>query len=122
MRRSSRGDGGEWLKGFLAQLACCEVIEAEAWGILVGPELCRDMAFMKIEVECDSKQVVGLINHVSREGNQAADKLAHLSLQQDSSRTIWDMPPPEIWRILDEDLAGTEIPRRVYTVCNGHVM
>ncbi|XP_028776420.1 uncharacterized protein LOC114733180 [Neltuma alba] len=145
-----RGDGGEWLKGFSVQLERCGVMEAEAWGVLVGLKLCRDMGFEKIEVESDAKQVVDLlvqnkercryihifqeihemmqgdwqikINHVFREGNRVADKLAHLSLQIESPRIIWDTPPPEVRSILEEELAGTKFPRRVLSVCNGRVM
>ncbi|XP_028757492.1 uncharacterized protein LOC114716630 [Neltuma alba] len=99
------------------------------------------MGFEKIEVECDTDQIIQEIkqearikgsylisrklkdllklqwqvefNHVFREGNQVADKLAAMSHEMKARRLTWAAPPGWIEELVKMDASGFETLRRI---------
>ncbi|XP_028772799.1 uncharacterized protein LOC114729937 [Neltuma alba] len=97
------------------------------------------MGFKNVEVEYDALQVVEAINkklqrrseayrliqellsgewnvrlnHVFREGNRCADKIASLGASQTEQKLVWFTPPKAVQEILKEYLLGIGVPRYV---------
>jgi ribonuclease HI len=103
---------GAWIGGFARNIGICSSVNAELWAVYVGLQLAWDRGFRKVDLESDSKVVVGLINgdsvrvdrnyniimqikgmlgrdwevttyHVYREANCVADWLANYGLTRD---------------------------------------
>eukprot|EP00258_Populus_trichocarpa_P027694 XP_024443713.1 uncharacterized protein LOC112324533 [Populus trichocarpa] len=103
---------GVWIGGFARNIGICSSVNAELWAVYVGLQLAWDRGFRKVDLESDSKVVVGLINgdsvrvdrnyniimqiigmlgrdwevttyHVYREANCVADWLANYGLTRD---------------------------------------
>ncbi|XP_028805340.1 uncharacterized protein LOC114760240 [Neltuma alba] len=114
------------------RIAECTVGEAKARGILEGLELCWKMGFRKIEVESDAKligeaikykrniegnyntfasihEMLNLewqvqINHVYREGNYCADRMATIGWEQLETKRFWQLTPEDLQKLLPDDL------------------
>ena len=104
-----KDDAGNWMVGFTINIGCCSTVEAELWAVIQGLKLAWDKGYRKVILLVDSSVVVNWLNnrncyhnsqsnlvavcpdlldqswdvkvqHMYREGNQAADMLANLSL------------------------------------------
>ncbi|KAL4292566.1 hypothetical protein AHAS_Ahas18G0040900 [Arachis hypogaea] len=139
-----RNEEGNWIAGFTHRIGDGTAFLAELWGVKNGLKLAWTMGFKRVVVEIDSAAVVSLLNggkklesHPNanvreindmrrkdwniffvqnyRESNRCADYLAKMSLKIEPNFVFWDMPPPEVVRILNEDNRGVTLPR---LVCN----
>nr|GMC93188.1 putative ribonuclease H [Ipomoea batatas] len=101
----SQDHQGRWLRGFMHNIGCCSIEEAEAWGVIQGLYVALQLGVRNIMVESDSKDKIdsccglrrlqgnkgNIINrctemakrftnitfcHVFREQNRSADYLA----------------------------------------------
>ncbi|XP_040374675.1 uncharacterized protein LOC121052843 [Rosa chinensis] len=121
-----------------------KVIEAEAWGMLLGLQMAYQLNIPKIIVECDLELIVQLLNngvdnlhplksvidsclqmkvgfedctvaHVYRAVNMVADVLSKCSLDIDIGTIYMEQPPPQVINAFLDDLS--EVPRS-RKVCN----
>ena len=133
---------GVWIEGFFAHIGIGEVIEAEAWGLLLGLKMAVKLKIERLEVECDSELLVNMINqganqlhplktiinscielqntfidcrvmHIYREINKVADSLAKCSLDRDLGVQVLDQPPMHITQALLDDLSDFPCFRNV---------
>lgn len=101
-----------WIEGFFGHIGTGEVIEAEAWGLLLGLTMAVKLKIERLAVQCDSEILVNMINrgvnklhplkiiinsciqqqssftdcnimHIYREINKVVDSLAKYSLKGD---------------------------------------
>ncbi|KAM5549518.1 hypothetical protein ABKV19_000773 [Rosa sericea] len=139
-----RDQFGNWINGFAAYFGHGEVLEAEAWGMLLGLKLASDIGMDKVVVECDSKVLVNLVNngvdelhplktvidyclhiqagfseciisHVFREVNTVADALSRCNLSAEIGAIYFEQPPPQITSFLLDDLCEVLRYRKVVT-------
>lgn len=135
-----RDSCGSWIAGFGANLGIATVTEAELWGLYHGLQMAWNVGCKKIIVEMDSLIVLQLMQkdlmethplkvlivccqqflqrdwivkfqHVYREGNRVADKLANWSLQQGIGTHKLQNPPQDCTTLLWEDCLGVTLPR-----------
>lgn len=134
-----RDDRGEWIMGFYGKLPNCASLEAELWGIYRGLKAISDRDLKHVEIETDSKIAMQLvrdgpsrrsryadliqdckelmritessIEHAFREGNQVADRLANMGVEQDAPIVSLLSPPVEIGDLLAADMAGVSYER-----------
>ncbi|XP_024196512.1 uncharacterized protein LOC112199775 [Rosa chinensis] len=117
-----------------------KVIEAEAWGMLLGLQMAYQLNIPKIIVECDSEFIVQLLNNgvdnlhplktvidsclqmkagfeecTYREVNMVADVLSKCSLDTDIGTIYKEQHPPQVINVFLDDLS--EVPRS-RKVCN----
>ncbi|PRQ37815.1 putative RNA-directed DNA polymerase [Rosa chinensis] len=128
-----RDSSGSWISGFTANLGCGSVIQAEAWGLLLGLRMSVTAHCQNIIIESDSDILVTLVNqevdelhplksiinscqylmqkfvscevkHVFREINMVADMLSKCSLTEDLGVHFMEQPPPQVINLLLDDL------------------
>ncbi|BBN67603.1 Polynucleotidyl transferase, ribonuclease H-like superfamily protein [Prunus dulcis] len=127
-----RDSTGRWIKGFVTNLGCGKILEAELWGVFRGLLLTWNEGVRRIKVECDSFTAVFLINgetrpshplsnlihsckdmllrdwecsisHIYREQNIAADHMAHMGQSSSLGYHVVDLLPPSIVSPLAND-------------------
>ncbi|KAJ7971564.1 Ribonuclease H [Quillaja saponaria] len=130
-----RGELGNWIADFSANLGVGSNSKAEHFGILYGLELAWKMGFRKVQLESDSSAMLELISkgsttyhphfpiiqecrnliskywsiqlgHVYREGNYVADWLANLRVSLQIGYHLWDKPPDGLSLLLLHDILG----------------
>lgn len=133
-----RDDRGYWILGFYGRLEDYSSLEAELWGIFRGLELIQSQG-IRLEIDSDSTTAISLINeevsthsphviliqeckalmaitgcplkHIFREGNQVADKLANLGVDQEHKWVSHISPPEDIIPLLEADMRGVAFER-----------
>ncbi|XP_019199070.1 PREDICTED: uncharacterized protein LOC109192823 [Ipomoea nil] len=139
-----RDNSGSWKKGFMFNMGNCTPFEAESWALLKGIQLAIQMGVKKAMFESDSSLLVNYmtdsrqpttaahnilegckkelqrleaweVTNISREQNQAADKLAKLARNFPKGVHILDDPPVAIMGIVEDDIMGLPSWRHV---CN----
>lgn len=136
-----RGHAGEWIKGFSIKLEEPIQIATEVAAVLEGLKLCWDLQLRKVIVESDDKEVVEAIqgkrqicackdlweqicelsnrdwnvtfDHVLRESNECANKLAAVSIKQREKCRHWNQPPKSVESMLFRDVMGYGTARRI---------
>ncbi|KAL9411534.1 hypothetical protein AB3S75_045186 [Citrus x aurantiifolia] len=133
---------GVWQFGFCINLGACSVLTAEIWGLYHGLCMAWQRGFRRIWVEVDSKAVTQIlenpttpvnehhslilairellsrewvvkVNHIYREANIAADFLASFSLSFPLGLQLLTVAPPNLQRILHNDMSGVAHSRLV---------
>jgi ribonuclease HI len=137
-----RGSTGIWLGGFSKGLGVCSIEVAELWGAWEGLKLAWNQGYRKVELRLDAMNVVKILNreksvtnfswslckriwrlveldwevqiqHTYREGNKCADALAHMGSNLGSNVIFYESCPREIRSFVEDDAAGTSVPRLV---------
>ncbi|XP_019178992.1 PREDICTED: uncharacterized protein LOC109174182 [Ipomoea nil] len=137
-----RDKDGRWCRGFSYKIGRCSIEAAKAWGVLKGLQMARNYGAMRIILECDSKGVVESLRkkvdwqthcqnigklcvreaacleeiryeHIYREQNKVADKLASLGGPSERGIRMFADPPPEVLELMDMDRIGASTPRRI---------
>ncbi|PRQ51455.1 putative ribonuclease H-like domain, reverse transcriptase zinc-binding domain-containing protein [Rosa chinensis] len=140
-----RDHSGTWISGFSASLGNGTVLQAEAWGLLLGLQLASKNRCQHLIVECDSEVLVNLINngvndlhplrsvlcscqflrgqflscdirHVYREINLVADLLSKDGVGADLGVHFMEQPPPQVINALLDDLCAS--PRSRTVICD----
>ncbi|CAL5366927.1 unnamed protein product [Camellia sinensis] len=134
-----RDDSGIWIYGYFGKLEVCSSLEAELWGIYRGLTVIFKKGYIDVLIESDSVEAVDLlqnatvvnasfrsivedarhllkrcrcsIQHILREGNQCADKLAKLGADQEEHLVVMEDPPEEVQSLVVADLLGREYQR-----------
>lgn len=131
-----RRSDGTWIVGFAGSLGFSEILQAELMAILKGLSLAWDLGIRRLVCCSDSKMAIDIIEkacnlfhvyavliqnikdllmkdwlvtliHTWREGNAAADFLAKLGAQGDSSWSIFEAPVSGLESTLASDASGT---------------
>ncbi|PRQ52155.1 putative ribonuclease H-like domain-containing protein [Rosa chinensis] len=131
-----RDSTGAWVSGFYANLGCGSVLQAEAWGLLLGLQMAISHHAHHLLVESDSQVLVSLVQHdvddlhplktitdccqtlqrqlhscdlkhVYREVNQVADILSKFGLDAEIGVHFMEQPPPQVNSSLLDDLCGS---------------
>lgn len=126
---------GEWIGGYMKIIGECSIVEAEAWGILLGLRVAASKGGGKVIVESDAKNVVDCLKgtkvmsgncqtlisackremenfdkvdiiHILREKNKAADAISKLNQGNSKEIRIFESPPLAIVTCLQNDLHG----------------
>lgn len=129
-----------WLwSEYLGKLEVSTSLEAELWGLFRGLELVHDKGLETMEVESDSEVAVSMINgvcpehsphkvliqectalmkatgcslkHIYREGNQIADRLANMGVDQEERMVSHVIPRDEIIPFSEADMRGVSFER-----------
>lgn len=136
-----RGHIGEWIMGFSQKLNVLLPVRTELIAIREGLTLCWELGIRQLVLESDAKQAVDgilakelvygcnaimkdiadllsrdwevVIKHIYREGNQCADLMARIGLQQSDLVRCWSSPPEGARLRLSEDKEGRCTPRQV---------
>ncbi|CAL1400519.1 unnamed protein product [Linum trigynum] len=137
-----RDVNGDWIAGFCSKIGTGTAIEAELWGIYKGIDLAWNKEIKFLIIETDSQLALDLLNkrmnpthplatllrairrliaqewvvqlvHTYREGNRVADWLSKHSLVYPFRTFELLNPPPELQKILLEDLRGISFLRQV---------
>ncbi|KAG7544019.1 Ribonuclease H domain [Arabidopsis thaliana x Arabidopsis arenosa] len=137
-----RDEHGHWCGGFALNIGICSAPLAELWGVYYGLYLAWERRVTRVELEVDSKLVVGFlttgisdshplsflvrlcygflsrdwivrISHVYREANRLADGLANYAFSLPLGFHALDTIPDVVNSIWLEDIAGTARPRQV---------
>ncbi|KAF7814111.1 putative ribonuclease H protein At1g65750 family [Senna tora] len=135
-----RDRDGNFLCGFIRNVGSCSIILADLWGILSGLQVAWNRGFKKVILETDSLNAERLIHqafeeghcsaqlvqgihklmaqewevviqHVYREANFVADRLAQLGHYENFSVRIIEQPPDCIHNLLYEDVHGRGVLR-----------
>lgn len=134
-----REERGHWVIGFYGRLEDCSSLEAELWGLFKGLEMVKSQNMEALEIESDSATAINLIkgespfqsphktliqecqallaatgcslSHVYREGNQVADKLANVGVEQEEKWVSHITPPVDIIPLLEADMRGVAFER-----------
>ncbi|KAG7585508.1 Ribonuclease H domain [Arabidopsis thaliana x Arabidopsis arenosa] len=138
-----RGFDGEWLGGFALNIGICSAPLAELWGVYYGLVIAWERGFRRVELEVDSKLVVGFLHagisdghplsflvrlcqgfisrdwlvrvtHVYREANRLADGLANYAFSLDLGFLCLDSCPDSVHSILLDDINGIGVSRFVH--------
>lgn len=125
-----RDSQGNWIRGFYTNIGESSSFEAELWGLREGLRLCLNLNIQQVQVEIDSAAIVTLlqaekrpnealntlmidcnrllqqfssasVNHIFREGNSVADRLAELGHSAPRGTTELEAPPSLITLFLD---------------------
>ncbi|PPS13942.1 hypothetical protein GOBAR_AA06637 [Gossypium barbadense] len=124
----ARDHDGNWIVGFSRFLGYCSPFEAEVWGILDEILILLNKGYRKISLLTDNLEIVQVlsdlnledfgitvlrrvrrimraegqwkINHISRNRNLVADRLAKLSLSWKSSLQVFNEAPEEVIELL----------------------
>lgn len=133
---------GEWKGGFVCSIGVCSPTQAEAWALLRGIQVAKQLGCKKVIFESDSQKIVDSINRdntqnpilhniltackremggfeswqviwAAREQNGPADKLAALSGSYDRGVHILMEPPEILKRLLQDDAMGIPCWRNV---------
>jgi len=137
-----RGEEDEWLGGFALNIGICSAPMAELWGVYYGLVIAWERGFRRVELEVDSKLVVGFlqtgvtemhplsflvrlchgfisrdwlvrVTHVYREANRLADGLANYAFSLDFGFLSLDVCPESVLSIMFEDVNGSGVPRTI---------
>ena len=137
-----RDGEGEWCGGFALNIGRCSAPLAELWGVYYGLVIAWEKGIRRLEVEVDSKMVVGFLTtgiedthplsflvrlchgfltrdwlvrivHVYREANRLADGLANLAFSLPFGFHRFDVVPLEFVSLIREDVDGLLQPRQV---------
>ena len=135
-----RNELGDWHSGFMVNIGCGEVLQAEAWGLFYGLQLALSSHISNLIVESDSATLVNLFNseslelhplgtiisnckkmmqdmgnvqlhHIHRERNMVADLLAKNSTSNALGICTLHDPPSCIIEALLDDIVGTSRSR-----------
>ncbi|XP_061998871.1 uncharacterized protein LOC133716160 [Rosa rugosa] len=135
-----RDNDGNWTYGFMRNLGNGEVLKAEAWGLMTGLSIARELGITHIEVETDSAVLMQLmmhcdidlhplgtllsncqtmlnsfefhsIQHIHRERNMVADGLAKRSTDQELGLCRCSSAPSFICQAMLDDIDGFARPR-----------
>ena len=135
-----RNDQGRWLEGFCGVLGAATPLQAELWGLRQALSLVKDNGWSSVIIESDCLEAINLISgeedvenhpcralirdcrmmsrevavklqHVLREANRCADKMAKLGSKQNEKLVRILVPPMELVDDLLADLEGTAFPR-----------
>ncbi|XVF29316.1 hypothetical protein REPUB_Repub15cG0110400 [Reevesia pubescens] len=138
-----RNTGGNWICGFLSKIGRTNVQTAELWGVREGLHLAMEMGLQHLIIQVDAAAIIPLlqditihnnhpsasilqdchamisyfnsvqVQHVYREGNRCADKLANLALMDSVSHgtTVLSSPPSELVTFLKSDAEGVSFLR-----------
>ena len=136
-----RDDMGNWVIGFSRQLGNVNTFAAEIWVLQDGLMLIHQMKLPAIIIELDAKALVDAlknprygnsvisplfddwkvlisqiphvrINHVFREANKCADRLANSGHSQASEFCIYSVPPVDLVSFVEADFHGESCSRR----------
>ena len=139
-----RDESGTWLGGFMANVGCGEVLQAEAWGLYYGLQLAANLHISKLVIESDSAVLVNLMHgenfelhplasiirnckdimmsfeqvqllHIHRERNSVADLLAKNSPSNALGICTLHEPPSFVTETLLDDIVGMSRSRLVRT-------
>ncbi|KAL4386953.1 hypothetical protein GQ457_09G002620 [Hibiscus cannabinus] len=127
-----RDAAGHWIFGYNKALGVCSALEAELWGVYIGLFLAWRMHLRRVVIELDSIEAIrhiqdercgvgspGIIlhikdlctrswtlsfQHINREGNKVADRLARLNQCVSLEVQEFPDPPLEVVHLLQEDV------------------
>ena len=137
-----RDGEGEWCGGFALNIGRCSAPLAELWGVYYGLVIAWEKGIRRLEVEVDSKMVVGFLTtgiedthplsflvrlchgfltrdwlvrivHVYREANRLADGLATLAFSLPFGFHRFDVVLFEFASLIREDVDGLLQSRQV---------
>lgn len=138
-----RDYNGSWVKGFASFLGKGTSLLAEIWAVYLGLMVAKSLGCINLVVESDSSIVVDLlckdvdytshhysallelcrsdltsfpqfkVNHVFREGNRVADKIAQFAGQNSSDFCILETLPDFLAVDVLADSVGVAVPRSV---------
>nr|AID60103.1 hypothetical protein [Brassica napus] len=137
-----RDEEGKWIGGFSLNIGICSAPLAELWGVYYGLCIAWDKGIRKLEVEVDSKSVVGFLktgihdshplsflvrlcygfvsrdwivnfSHVYRETNRLADGLANYAFSLQFGLHFFDSVPEHVAPIMLEDLNEVARTRQI---------
>lgn len=137
-----RTEQGQWVAGFMRNIGCCTIEEAEIWAVWDGLELTWNMGYKRVIVQVDSETVVnwikgkkrvisqalnliekckGLLSrewevelrHIYREQNTAANHLASEATKNNKGLQFFDTPPDGVRALLNHDMLGAGIARSI---------
>ncbi|KAF7819384.1 Non-LTR retroelement reverse transcriptase [Senna tora] len=135
-----RDRDGNFLCGFSRNVGSCSITLTELWGVLSGLQVAWNRGFKKVIIETDclnakrliyqnfeegycSAQLVDeihksiaqdwdvVVQHVFKEANFVADKIAQLGHYEDFGIRIIEQPPDCIHKLLYEDIHGRGVLR-----------
>lgn len=134
-----REERGHWVIGFYGRLEDCTSLEAELWGIFRGLEMVKSQNMEALEIDSDSASAIALIkgdgpvnspqlvliqecralleatgctlNHIYREGNQVADKLANMGVEHEDKWVSHIAPPVDTIPLLEAAMRGVAFER-----------
>ncbi|CAL2260807.1 unnamed protein product [Prunus armeniaca] len=143
--RVIRGANGNWICGFAVNLGKGQILEAELWGLYFGLHLACDKGISNLLVEMDVVVVVSLVqqastlschpfvvliqsccalmrrignchlDHVYREMNVVADRMANWSFNLDLRVSYLDEALAWVSSFLEDDFLGVVRPRLICT-------
>ena len=135
-----RDEMGNWVIGFSRQLGHVNSFSAKIWALRDGLLLIHQMKLPAIIIELDAKALVDAlknprygnsvisplfddckvlisliphvhINHVFREANKCADRLANSAHSQASEFCIFSVPPLDLVSLVEADIHGDSCSR-----------
>lgn len=56
-----RNEVGLWIKGFVSNLGCCSILEAELWTVLNGLHNLVNLGHTFVVIECDNAEILELV-------------------------------------------------------------
>ena len=133
---------GKWHHGFVYNLEICSIIQAEAWGVIIGLQRTCELGMKQVIIECDSKLVVDAIlnpisvdtmhepiissiqqwmlrewevriTHIYREANMCTDWLTKFAYQTPLGLHILDQCSRNLFQFLFSDVVGVAWPRTI---------
>lgn len=137
-----RDHTGCWRGGFSLNIGICSAPLAELWGVYYGLYIAWERRITRLEVEVDSKLVVGFlkdgvseshplsflvrlchgflsrdwivwVSHVYREANRLADGLANYAFTLTLDFLALDVAPSVVESLVEDDVRGASVPRHV---------
>nr|GMD34497.1 uncharacterized protein LOC109150807 [Ipomoea batatas]GMD36195.1 uncharacterized protein LOC109150807 [Ipomoea batatas] len=109
----ARNEDGDWIMGLSHTIGNCLIDVAEAWALMKGIQLAKEIRCCRVCLESDSKTIVNAFNTSAT--NQVADVLARLA-PTNLGTQIFSKPPGELAAILDDDKFGFPVWRQTDTV------
>ncbi|KAL4280704.1 hypothetical protein GQ457_03G019240 [Hibiscus cannabinus] len=127
-----RGPTSEWILGFAKAIGVCAVVDAELWGIYIGLVCAWNLSVPGVVVETDCLEALNLIRlglngkgshglvlhilelcnrlqgvsfqHVKRNKNRVADRMAKLTIFDGLEVRYFQAPPVEVGHVLQGDM------------------
>lgn len=141
-----RDENGGWIEGYGCLIPAMNAAVTEGWAVLNGITWLWNKGLKKVIIQCDSKKVVDWIEggdlpngpmrniivqcrawikkdweisiqHILREQNRVADRLAKRMRQGSTRWTEWDNPPLDVVDLLLEDKIGVPSNRECSIGC-----
>ncbi|PNY17996.1 ribonuclease H [Trifolium pratense] len=106
-----RDSNGRWVVRFAKNLGNTNAYMADLWGLYEGSAKAWSI-IRRIKQLLDLNWNVR-ISHTCREANRCADVLANMWCIAQHGLHVFDIPPPKVVSVLDNDLRGVSLPRIV---------